>query len=46
MRIEAQKQRLVGLPLESSLAIAHNVYDKLATMREHDELKYLPPVSV
>ena len=43
MRIEAQKQRLVGLPLEGPLAVAHSVYDKLATMRENDELKYLPP---
>ena len=43
MRIDAQKQRLVGLPLEGPLAVAHGVYDKLATMRENDELKYLPP---
>ncbi|CAE7626860.1 unnamed protein product [Symbiodinium sp. CCMP2592] len=43
MRIDAQKRRLSGLPLEGPLAVAHCVYDKLATMRENDELKYLAP---
>ncbi|CAE7737917.1 unnamed protein product [Symbiodinium sp. CCMP2592] len=43
MRIEAQKRRLSGLPLEGPLAVAHCVYDKIATMRENDELKYLAP---
>ena len=46
MRIEAQKQKVVGLPLEGPLAVAHSVHDKLATMRENDELKYLPPSTV
>ncbi|CAE7203407.1 unnamed protein product [Symbiodinium sp. CCMP2592] len=43
MRIDAQKRRLSGLPLEGPLAVAHCVYDRLATMRENDELKYLAP---
>ncbi|CAE7245034.1 unnamed protein product [Symbiodinium sp. CCMP2592] len=43
MRIEDQKQRLKGLPLEGPLSVAHCVYDKLANMRENDELKYLSP---
>ena len=43
MRIDAQKKPLAGLPLEGPLAVAHCVYDKLATMRENDELKYLAP---
>ncbi|CAE7223179.1 unnamed protein product [Symbiodinium sp. CCMP2592] len=43
MRIDAQKRRLSGLPLEGPLAVAHCVCDKLATMRENDELKYLAP---
>ena len=43
MRIEAQKTRLAGLPLEGPLAVGHCVYDKLATMRENNELKYLAP---
>ncbi|CAE7939885.1 unnamed protein product, partial [Symbiodinium necroappetens] len=43
MRIEAQKRRLQGLPLEGPLSVAHCVYDKLANMRENDELKYLSP---
>ncbi|CAE7304323.1 unnamed protein product [Symbiodinium sp. CCMP2592] len=43
MRIEDQKQRLKGLPLEGPLSVAHCVYDKLADMRENDELKYLSP---
>ena len=43
MRIEAQKKRLQGLPLEGPLSVAHCVYDKLANMRENDELKYLSP---
>ncbi|CAE7203386.1 ubiad1 [Symbiodinium sp. CCMP2592] len=42
MRIDAQKRRLSGLPLEGPLAVAHCVYDRLATMRENDELKSFP----
>ena len=43
LRLEQQKVRLTGLCLEGPLAVAHCLYDRLATMREQEELKYISP---
>ena len=42
-RIENQRARLVGLTLEGSLEVGHQVYDTVAGMLEADSLRYLPP---
>ena len=44
LRLEQQKARLIGLPLEKGQwQVAHSLYDRYASMRESEELKYIPP---
>ena len=43
LRIASQKTRLAGLPLEGPLQVAHALYDRFASMRESEQLKFLPP---
>ena len=44
IRVEDQKKRLTGLPLDKgSWACAHSLYDRFATMREQEELRFIPP---
>ena len=43
LRIEDQRKRLLGLSLEGPLAVAHALYDRFASMREAEELKYVAP---
>ena len=43
LRIEDQRKCLLGLSLEGPLAVAHALYDRFASMREAEELKYVVP---
>ena len=44
LRLEQQKARLAGLPLDKGQwQVAHSLYDRYASMRESEELKYIPP---
>ena len=44
LRIDEQKKRLKGLPLEKgSWQCAHGLYDRFAHTREQEELRFVPP---
>ena len=44
LRLEQQKTRLAGLPMDKGQwQVAHSLYDRFASMRESEELKYIPP---
>ena len=44
LRLEQQKARLAGLPLDKGQwQVAHSLCDRYASMRESEELKYIPP---